>query len=273
MDNFKTKKSLGQNFLQDKNIINKIVDTSSVTKETNVIEVGPGQGAITSLLVNKANKVLSVEIDQRLIDYLNDQYKDQDNFNLLNKDFLQTSKEDFDILMDKEIKMVANLPYYITTPIILKVLLEYDFIKEIYVMVQKEVALRFTSDYKNKTYGSISVFLQSIAEVSYEFTVKNTVFKPVPKIDSAIISLKRKDINDLGIDLIDYEKFLKACFKQKRKLLSNNLSSSYSIEKNKIIEFLEDKNYPKTIRPEEIKVNDYIDLYKSFKLSFNNDII
>ncbi len=269
MDNFKTKKSLGQNFLQDKNIISKIVDTANVTKENNIIEVGPGEGAITSLLVKSANKVLSIEIDQRLIDYLNNKYADEENFNLLNKDFLLTEKKDFEDLLDKKIKMVANLPYYITTPIILKVLLEYDFIKEIYVMVQKEVALRFTSDYKNKTYGSISVFLQSIAEVNYEFTVKNTVFKPIPKIDSAIISLKRKDIKELGIDLIDYEKFLKSSFKQKRKLLSNNLSSSYDLEKNAVIEFLESKNYIKTIRPEEIKVVDYIDLYKSFKEEFN----
>ncbi len=268
MDNFKTKKSLGQNFLQDKNIINKIVDTANVSKENNIIEIGPGEGAITSLLIDRANKVLSVEIDQRLITYLNKKYEEKDNFSLLNKDFLLTNKKDFENLFDKEIKMVANLPYYITTPIILKVLLEYEFISEIYVMVQKEVALRFTSEYKNKTYGSISVFLQSIANVNYEFTVKNTVFKPMPKIDSAIISLKRKD-NNLDIDFIDYEKFLKGCFKQKRKLLSNNLCSAYDLAKSDVIEFLKSKEYKQTIRPEEIKVDEYIDLYQSFKSTFN----
>ncbi|MFV0289102.1 MAG: 16S rRNA (adenine(1518)-N(6)/adenine(1519)-N(6))-dimethyltransferase RsmA [Mycoplasmatales bacterium] len=268
MENFKTKKSLGQNFLQDQNIINKIVTTANLSKNINVLEIGPGLGAITTLLIAQANQVLSVEIDQRLIEHLNKQYSQNNNFTLLNKDFLLTTKEDFSPILNKKIKMVANLPYYITTPIIIKVLLEYEFIEEIYIMIQKEVAQRFTSAYKNKSYGSISVFLQSIADVKYEFTVKNTAFSPAPKIDSAIISLKRNNKFLEKVDFLQYEQFLKACFKQKRKLLSNNLATSYKIDKNLIIEFLLDLNYVKTIRPEEILVTEYLILFQKFKEKF-----
>lgn len=265
---FQTKKSLGQNFLQDDNIIRKIVHTASIDNDCNVLEIGPGLGALTDFLIEKANKVLSVEIDQRLISILEEKYSNKENFKLLNKDFLETQKEDFEWIQSKKIKMVANLPYYITSPIILKTLLDYDFVDELYVMVQKEVALRYVSEYRNKTYSSITVFLQTIADVKYEFTVKNTVFKPVPKVDSSIISLKRK--SDLKtMDFIKYEKFLKACFKQKRKLLSNNLSQSYNINKNDIILFLENLGYTKTIRPEEITVKEYLDLYNAFFNEFS----
>ncbi len=266
MDKFKTKKSLGQNFLNDQNIIYKIVEVANV-EDYNVLEVGPGQGAITKPLLDCAKKVLSVEIDQRLIEYLENKFSKYDNFKLLNKDFLKTTKEDLAYLEDAPVKMVANLPYYITTPIIIKTLLEYDFIEELYVMVQKEVALRFTSEYKNKSYGSITVFLQSIAQVSYEFTVKKTVFTPSPNVDSAIISFKKKEINKT-IDINEYEIFLQAAFKQKRKLLSNNLSKEFCINKDVIIDFLEGLGYKKTIRPEEINVEQYIDLFKEFKKKF-----
>ncbi len=266
MDKFKTKKSLGQNFLQEQSIINKIIATANITEEQNILEIGPGQGALTTKMLKSANKVLAVEIDQRLIQYLKDKYSEYDNFELINKDFLQTSKEDFEYILDKPIKMVANLPYYITTPIILKTLMEYDFIDEIYIMIQKEVALRFSSEYKKKTYGSISVFLQSIAEVKYEFDVKNTYFKPVPKVDSAVLSIKRKNIK--AFDYEKYETFLKACFLQKRKLLSNNLSSFYKADKNIIVDFLNSQGYEKNIRPEEIKVNEYLKLYEEFYKNF-----
>ncbi len=269
MDKFKTKKSLGQNFLNDQNIINKIIDVANV-EDYNVVEVGPGQGAITKPLLDSAKKVLSIEIDQRLIEYLEDEFSEYDNFKLLNEDFLKTTKEDFTYLNDAPVKMVANLPYYITTPIIIKTLIEYDFIEELYVMVQKEVALRFTSEYKNKSYSSITVFLQSIAQLSYEFTVKRTVFTPPPNVDSAIISFKRKQFNEV-IDINEYEIFLQAAFKQKRKLLSNNLSKEFSINKDVIINFLKDLGYKKTIRPEEIKVEQYIDLFKDFKKKFKPD--
>ncbi len=264
MDKFKTKKSLGQNFLEDNEVISNIIDVANLSKEYNVLEIGPGQGAITTSLIKMANKVLSVELDHRLIEFLNEKYKDKENFKLLNKDFLETKKEDFTFINDLPIKMVANLPYYITTPIILKTLMEYKFIEEVYVMVQKEVALRFTSEYKNKTYGSISVFLQTIAEGNYEFTVKSTSFNPPPKIDSAIISLKRKDEELEKLDFEKYEFFLKGCFKQKRKLLSNNIAMSFGLSKENVNMIIEELGFVKTIRPEEITVKEYINMYEMF---------
>lgn len=270
MSKFKTKKSLGQNFLNDNSVIEKIIEVSKLTIDENVLEIGPGQGALTNHLVAKANKVQVVEIDNRLIPILKKKYETQENFEILHKDFLETSKKDFSFLINqqdiKEIKMIANLPYYITTPIIIKTLTEYDFIKDLVIMVQKEVALRFTSNYKNKTYGSVTVFLQTLATVKYEFTVHKESFEPMPKIDSAIISLKSKENIPQNIkeNLEKYSEFLKNCFRQKRKLLSNNLCQSYGYSKQEIENFLIKQGFGNKIRPEEIKVEEYISLYTNW---------
>lgn len=265
-NNFKTKKSLGQNFLNNEDIVNKICNKANLNEQDYIIEIGPGQGALTGNLLKKAKYVKAFELDDRLIPYLNEKFKNFNNFKLIHKDFLQTNKDDFvDFNTDNKIKVIANLPYYITTPIILKILLEYTFVDEIYVMVQKEVAERFTSEYKNKSYGSISVFLQSLADVKYEFTVPKEQFYPIPKIDSAIISIKVKAENKLNINIQEYEKFLKNSFKQKRKLLSNNLASSYDMPKQEIITFLEKQNFNNKIRPEEITVEQYLSLFNKWE--------
>lgn len=267
MQNFKTKKSLGQNFLQDQNVINRILDTANLSSNDNVLEIGPGQGALTDIVVRDAKKVLAVELDDRLIPVLQEKYGDMDNFKLLHKDFLDVTDEDLDFLRENggDVKMIANLPYYLTTPIIVKSILDLSGIDELYLMVQKEVAERFTSPFRKKSYGSISVFLQSIANVQYEFTVKKTVFKPVPKVDSAIISLRKKNSPFTPEELPIYEEFLKKSFKQKRKTLVNNLSVGYGIAKPDIQEFLSELGYGKMIRPEEITVSEYIELFKNWK--------
>lgn len=258
---FKMKKSLGQNFLNDVGIVKKIVSIANV-EGADVLEIGPGQGALTDEIIKYSNKNLIVELDDRLIPYLNRKYENNDKIKILHKDFLETTSDDFNFLSG-DIKVVANLPYYITTAIILKIIEKYNNVSEIYVMVQKEVALRYASEYKKKTYGSISVFLQSVMNIKYEFTVGKEFFHPMPKIDSAIISLKKKDskIDDLN----DYSEFLKNCFFQKRKLLANNLSKTYNIDKVVILEFILDMGYERTIRPEEIEVIEYLELYEEFK--------
>lgn len=266
-ETFKTKKSLGQNFLSDKNIINKIIQKANVTKLDNVLEIGPGLGSLTEILVEKANRVQVIELDDRLIPILEEKYQNYTNFKILHMDFLRTTLEDLTFILDdqKKLKVVANLPYYITTPIIIKILLEYKNIDEIYIMIQKEVAERFTSSYKKKKYGSITVFLQTISDVKYEFTVPKTVFKPRPKIDSAIVSFQRKKLDSDQFDFVDFEKFLKACFMQKRKTLINNLAKSYNIDKEKILSVLKDNGYHNLTRAEEITPVEYSRLYKNWK--------
>lgn len=261
----KLKKSLGQNFLSDKNVVNKIIKTADVDKDTYVIEIGPGIGALTQDLIQLSKHVTAVEIDRELIPKLQASFGQFDNFEVINEDFLKIENEQLDKFENTKVKVVANLPYYITTAIITKIMLEMDFVDEIYVMVQKEVAERITASNKSRQYGSLSVFCQTVADVKYEFTVKKTVFVPVPKVDSAIISLKRKDIT---VNIAEFDKFIQNCFRQKRKILVNNLNAAYGLEKAVIIEFLASLNYNQSIRAEEISVEQFHELYEAFFKEF-----
>lgn len=255
------KKSLGQNFLTERNIVEKIVKTANVDSETNVIEIGPGIGALTELLIDQSKFTTAVEIDDELIPVLTESFGDYDNFELKHIDFLKTDASQFDTHGATTTKVVANLPYYITTAIITKILNEMDYVDEIYIMVQKEVAERISASPKSKQYGSLSVYCQLLCEVNYEFTVKRTVFMPPPNVDSAIISLKRKD---LTIDIKSIEKFVQNAFKQKRKTLVNNLNKAYGIDKPTLTEFLQDLGYKPSVRAEEISPEQYIELRNKF---------
>lgn len=261
------KKSLGQNFLTERNIVEKIVRTADVDKDTNVIEIGPGIGALTELLIEQSLFTTAVEIDRELIPVLTESFGSYDNFELKHIDFLQTEASEFDTHGASKTKVVANLPYYITTAIITKILNEMDFVDEIYIMVQKEVAERITASPKSKQYGSLSVYCQLLCDVNYEFTVKRTVFMPPPNVDSAIISLKRKDIE---CDIVAVEKFVKNAFKQKRKTLVNNLNKAYGVSKPELTQFLEQLGYKASVRAEEISPEQYIELQAKFKAEMIN---
>ncbi|WOO87503.1 16S rRNA (adenine(1518)-N(6)/adenine(1519)-N(6))-dimethyltransferase RsmA [Mollicutes bacterium LVI A0039] len=266
--NIKLKKSLGQNFLTERNIVEKIVGCANVDKDTNVIEIGPGIGALTELLIEQSKFTTAVEIDQRLIPILNESFGEKDNFELKNIDFLKTTSSEFETHGASKTKVVANLPYYITTAIITKILNEMDFVDEIYIMVQKEVAERICASPRSKQYGSLSVYCQLLCEVNYEFTVKRTVFMPPPNVDSAIISLKRS-ITDC--DIVAIEKFVQNAFKQKRKTLVNNLNKAYGVAKPDLSAFLENQGFKQSVRAEEISPEQYIKLQNAFTMEFLND--
>lgn len=255
------KKSLGQNFLTERNIVEKIVSAAGVDKDTNVIEIGPGIGALTELLIPQSLFTTAFEIDDQLIPVLTASFGENPNFELKHLDFLQTTSSDFDTHGAKQTKVVANLPYYITTPIITKILNEMDFVDEIYIMVQKEVAQRIAAKPCSKQYGSLSVYCQLVCDVKYEFTVKRTVFMPPPNVDSAIISLKRKN---LVADISGIEKFIAHAFKQKRKTLVNNLNKAYGTPKPILIGFLEELGYKASVRAEEISPSQYIVMQEKF---------
>lgn len=263
--NVRLKKSLGQNFLTEKNIVEKIVKVAQVDKQTNVIEIGPGIGALTEHLIAGAKFVTAIEIDSELIPVLNESFKHHDNFELKHLDFLEVKASDLDTHGAQTTKVVANLPYYITTPIITKILNEMPFVDEIFIMVQKEVAERICASPKNKQYGSLSVYCQLLCDVNYEFTVNRNVFMPPPNVDSAIISLKR---NNQQFDIAPIEKFVKNAFKQKRKTLTNNLNKAYGTSKSEINAFLENNGYSVNTRAEEISPEQYIVLSSAFLKSF-----
>ncbi len=227
---FTFKKSLGQNFLIDRNILDKIVDTAGVTSETGVIEIGPGIGSLTEQLAKRAKKVTAFEIDQRLIPILKDTLSDYPHVKVIHQDVLEADlpamiEEEFNGMDD--LMVVANLPYYVTTPIILKLLMERLPIKGIVVMIQKEVADRMAAEPGTKNYGSLSIAVQYYAVAKSEVKVPKTVFVPQPNVDSSVISLMLRD--EPPVEVEDEEFFfevVRASFAQRRKTLLNNLQNN-----------------------------------------------
>ncbi len=225
---FTFKKSLGQNFLIEPNILNKIVEKAGVSKETAIIEIGPGIGALTQKLAEKAGKVIAVEIDQRLLPILNKTLAEYPHAEVIHGDVLKLSLNKIieeKLMGFKEIKIVANLPYYITTPIIMKLLEEKLPITSITVMVQKEVGERINAQPGTKDYGSLTLAIQYYAESKILFTVPKTVFMPPPNVDSLILQLT---IRETPAVYVENEELLfqiiKTGFSQRRKTLFNNLT-------------------------------------------------
>ena len=228
---FSFKKSLGQNFLTEPNILRKIVETAQIDEHTNVIEVGPGIGALTEQLAKHAKQVVAFEIDDRLIPVLADTMQPYDNVTIVHQDILKTDlstavRETFH--EELPLKVVANLPYYITTPIMMHFLESDLVVDELVVMMQKEVADPISAEPGTKAYGSLSIAVQYYMEASLAFIVPKTVFVPQPNVDSAILKLTRRDIP--AVEVTDEKAFFrltKAAFQQRRKTLWNNLQHSY----------------------------------------------
>lgn len=224
---FSFKKSLGQNFLIDPNILHRITETAGLTKETGVIEIGPGIGALTEHLARAAGKVVAFEIDQRLLPILDETLAPYDNVKVINEDVL---KADVKTVVEQEfagferLMVVANLPYYVTTPIIMKLLEDKIPVNGFVVMLQKEVGDRISAKPSSKEYGSLSIAVQYYTEASIAFIVPKTVFMPPPNVDSAIIKL---DVREQPAVQVENEDFFfqvtRTSFAQRRKTILNNL--------------------------------------------------
>ena len=235
MYNFDYKKSLGQNFLKDNNVIDKIVSTINYEDNNLVIEIGPGSGAMTKELLKRVDFAILYEIDTRLEKILFKELSDYVNYELIFDDFLKRnigndlSKYNYDNLY-----IVANLPYYITTPIINKIVSDKIPVKEMVIMVQKEVADRLSSKPGSRDYGQITVFLNYFFEIEKVLTVSKNCFVPKPKVDSAVIKMKRREQKELVKNEEFFEKIVKDSFRFKRKTIKNNLSN-YDLKKIDII--------------------------------------
>ncbi|MEQ2877895.1 16S rRNA (adenine(1518)-N(6)/adenine(1519)-N(6))-dimethyltransferase RsmA [Enterococcus asini] len=228
---FTFKKSLGQNFLTEPNILRKIVETAGIDENTNVIEVGPGIGALTEQLARNAAQVLAFEIDDRLLPVLQDTLAPYPNVTVVHQDVLEadlvkTTGEVFN--KDLPIKVVANLPYYITTPIMMH-FLESDLpVAEMVVMMQREVADRISAAPGTKAYGSLTIAVQYYMEAKLAFIVPKTVFVPQPNVDSAILKLTRRPTPAVAVtDEQAFFRLTKAAFQLRRKTLWNNLLHAY----------------------------------------------
>ncbi|MGG4039741.1 16S rRNA (adenine(1518)-N(6)/adenine(1519)-N(6))-dimethyltransferase RsmA [Heyndrickxia ginsengihumi] len=264
---FSFKKSLGQNFLIDPNILRNITEYANLTKESGVIEIGPGIGALTEHLARSSGKVVAFEIDQRLMPILKDTLSPYDNVKIVNEDIL---KADVKKIINEEfshigkLMVVANLPYYVTTPIILKLITEALPIQGIVVMLQKEVAERISAKPGTKHYGSLSIAIQYYMTAEVVMIVPKTVFMPQPNVDSAVIRLMKRP--KPKVDVVD-EKFFfevtRASFAQRRKTLINNLTSQLlegKAKKAEIIEVLHSLNIDPTRRGETLSLEEFASL-------------
>ena len=256
MDKFEFKKSLGQNFMKDENVIDKIVDSAKLDKDTLMIEIGPGAGSLSKKTVPLAGFSILYEIDTRLKDILESNLSEYDNKKIIFGDFLvQDVASDIALYNYKKVYVVANLPYYITTPIITKLMKEI-LPDKIIILIQEEVANRLSAKVGTKDYGMISVLLGSRYDIKKLFKVSRNCFVPVPNVDSAVISLEKHSKYDIK-KINKFEKLIKDSFKYKRKNLRNNLKE-YDL--NLIESILNKNNYSLSNRAEDISVEVYIEI-------------
>ena len=273
---FSFKKSLGQNFLIDTNILRNIVQHSGVHSESGAIEIGPGIGALTEQLAKNCKKVVAFEIDQRLLPILKDTLSGYDNIQVIHEDILKADvakviKDEFTGQV-KDLHIVANLPYYVTTPIIMKLLEEHLPLKSITVMLQKEVADRMAAAPGTKDYGSLSIAVQYYTKAEVAMIVPKTVFVPQPNVDSAVIhlSVREKPAVEVDDEAFFFE-ITRASFAQRRKTILNNLVSHLpdgKARKDLILKGLEQAGIDPIRRGETLSLQEFADLSNALKSYF-----
>ena len=269
---FTFKKSFGQNFLTDTNILQKIVDTAEIDKKVNVIEIGPGIGALTEFLAENAAEVMAFEIDDRLVPILADTLRDFDNVTVVNQDILKVDLAQYIAEFknpDLPIKVVANLPYYITTPILMHLIESGIPFSEFVVMMQREVADRISAQPNTKAYGSLSIAVQYYMTAKVAFIVPRTVFVPAPNVDSAILKMVRRERPAVEVqDEKFFFKVTKASFVHRRKTLWNNLTSYFGKSeevKTKLERALEKADLATNVRGEALDLAAFARLSDALK--------
>lgn len=269
---FKFKKSLGQNFLIEPNVIQQIIKKANITDKSGVIEIGPGIGSLTEQLARAAKHVVAYEIDQRLIPVLNDTLSDYDNVTIINEDVLKANiGEAIETILDscEEVIVVANLPYYITTPILMNFLESGYDIKRYYVMMQKEVGERISAVPGSKSYGSLSIAIDFYTEARIIQQVPKTVFMPPPNVDSIVIEMMQRDTPKVNVD--DPETFFKLTrggFVQRRKTILNNYQTIFEdgkALKSDIRALLLSAGVEDNRRGESLSIEEYYRIYQAYR--------
>ncbi|MEA5017426.1 MAG: 16S rRNA (adenine(1518)-N(6)/adenine(1519)-N(6))-dimethyltransferase RsmA [Erysipelotrichaceae bacterium] len=256
-------KGFGQNFIIEPKIVTKIAQASYIDEHTAVIEIGPGIGALTQQLAKLAKKVLAFEIDKKLITVLDDTLNGYDNVTIINQDFLLCDLKYYYQALIKEVDKVvitANLPYYITTAIIFKIIESDIDIEYMTLMVQKEMAERFMAKANTKDYNALSVILQYQYEITTVMKVSSNVFIPKPAVESIVVQFKKRIQKD-KIDQSIFFTLIKACFSQRRKTIYNNLKAYYNDE-SLVLALLAKTGIDKQRRAESLVLNDFIRLYQ-----------
>ena len=262
------KKQYGQNFLLDDNILKNIVKSAELKKDTNVIEIGPGLGFLTNYLQQATTNVLCYEIDEQMVEHLNELNY---NISIINDDFLKRNlNKDFKNIFDNSnnITLVANLPYYITTPILLKVLEETTRIDKMIVMMQTEVAKRLCGKPSTKDYNALSVLIQYFTNPRIIFNVSPKSFFPEPNVESSVVMIEKKEEPLLEVkDLDFFLKFNRNIFAQRRKTLYNNIQKAYNYDKGLIKKIIKENNLDESVRSEELDVSRIVKLANDFYIN------
>ena len=260
---FTFSKSLGQNFLINPSVCPRMAELSGAGKKVGVIEIGPGIGVLTNELCKLADKVVAIELDKRLLPVLEETLGEYDNLKVVNADVLETDLHKLieEELSGMEVVVCANLPYYITSPVIMKLLEDKLPISAITVMVQKEAAQRICAEVGSRQSGAVTVSVNYYAKPEMLFSVSAGSFMPAPKVDSAVIRLNVLDEPPVKVN--DAKKFfavVKASFSQRRKVISNSLSSGLSLDKSKTAEVLEKSGVPLNARAEKLSLQNFADI-------------
>lgn len=266
----KMKKSLGQNFLIEPQILDKMIETGQIDRHTTVVEIGPGIGALTEFLARNAKEVIAFEIDSRFVEILKETLSDYDNVTIHHQDILKVNFNDpiYQNLHDAErLVVVANLPYYITTPIIMNLIesnLKFD---QLVMMMQKEVAERMTATVNTKSYNSLTLAIQNTMDAKIAFIVPKSVFIPQPNVDSAVLSLTRLEHPIAEVDNLEkFHHLIQTCFVQRRKTIWNNLRNAakdLDLSLEQLETALDQAQIEKARRAESLTLEDYQRLYNA----------
>ncbi|MGO4929495.1 16S rRNA (adenine(1518)-N(6)/adenine(1519)-N(6))-dimethyltransferase RsmA [Fundicoccus sp. Sow4_D5] len=271
----KMKKSLGQNFLVEPHMLEKMIEAGEVDETTTVIEIGPGIGALTEYLAIHAKEVLAFEIDQRFVKILSKTLAPYDNVRVIHQDILSVdfASEDYEWLHHvKRLVVVANLPYYITTPIIMNLLASDLPFQSLIMMMQKEVAERMTASVGTKAYNSLTIAIQNDMEAETAFIVPKTVFIPKPNVDSAVLKLTRREEALVTVDDTHrFQKFVQACFKQRRKTIWNNLKAAFTsdeVSADDVRAIMDQVGLDGSRRAESLTIIEFAQLYEAFSILY-----
>lgn len=259
-ENYKHKKQYGQNFMKDRTYLDKIMEVSNPQESETILEIGPGDGAMTAMLLERVKKVICVEIDTDLQPVLEKKFKDKSNFNLIMKDILSV---DFNEKIKEKVRVIANIPYYITSPIINKLIENKEYVDEIFIMVQKEVAERITAKPGSSDCSVLTLAVKYFGDSEYLFTIPKEMFEPVPKVDSAFmkIILRKDNQYEKMVEEKTFFKYVKGAFNNKRKNILNNFSAM-GYNKQELKDLFEANGIKPTDRAEDLSIDDFIKIIK-----------
>jgi 16S rRNA (adenine1518-N6/adenine1519-N6)-dimethyltransferase len=257
---FSFKKAYGQNFLTDRTLLDEIVEKAGITENDVVLEIGPGAGALTTSLAKKAKKVLCYEIDKNLKPVLEEVLSPFNNVEVVFNDVMKTDLEEIEKKLGEKYVLVANLPYYITTPIVMRFLEQSKNIKAMAVMVQEEVALRFASKVGTSDYGAITVGINLRGSAEIAIKVPRHMFTPAPNVDSAVIKITIEENKFDGVDLKKVRDVVRIAFSSRRKMLVNNLINGYKISRVDAEELLDKTGVELTVRGENLSAEQFVKL-------------